>query len=83
MHVPRPLFELRRFVFVLQYKFIKAFNSDMNEKRILQSISIALFCFLERFCGGDKYRNRSNFHSTNISQFHNLVSIHDLILANQ
>ena len=47
MHMPRPLFELRHFVFVLQHKFIKAFNSDMNDRRGLQSISIALFCFLE------------------------------------
>ena len=47
--MPRPLFELRHFVFVLQYKFILAFNSDMNDKWGLQSISIALFCFLERF----------------------------------
>ena len=54
MHMPCPLFELRRFVFVLQYKFIKVFNSDMYDKRRLQSISIALFCFLERFCGGTK-----------------------------
>ena len=54
MHMPRPLFELRRFVFAQQYKFIKAFNSDMNDKRGLQSVSIALFCFLERFCGGAK-----------------------------
>ena len=30
-----------------------------------------------------KYCNRSNFHSTNISRFYNLVSIHDLIFANQ
>ena len=51
MHMPRPLFELRRFVFVLQYKLIKAFNSDMNKIGGLQSISVALFCFLERFCG--------------------------------
>ena len=29
------------------------------------------------------YRNRSNFHSTNISWFDNLVSIHDLIFTNQ
>ena len=49
MHMPRPLFELKRFVFVFQYKFIKAFNSDMNDKGGLKSISIALFCFLERF----------------------------------
>ena len=54
MHMPRPLFELRHFVFVLQYKLIKAFNSDINKKGGLQSISIALFCFLERFCGGTK-----------------------------
>ena len=47
MHMPRPLFELRRFVFALQYKFIKAFNSDINDKRGLQSVSIALFCFVE------------------------------------
>ena len=52
MHMPRPLFELRRFVFVIQYKFIKAFNFDINDKGGLQSVSIALFCFLERFCGG-------------------------------
>ena len=32
MHVPRPLFELRNFVFVLQYNFKKAFNSDINNK---------------------------------------------------
>ena len=42
MHVPHPLFELRRFIFVLQYKFVKVFNSDMNGKRGLQSVSIAL-----------------------------------------
>ena len=52
MHMPCPLFELRCFIFVLQYKFMKAFNSDMNDKRGLQSISKASFCFLERFCGG-------------------------------
>ena len=54
MHMPCPLFELRGFVFVLQYKFIKALNSDINDKGGLQSVSIALFCFLERFCGGTK-----------------------------
>ena len=32
MHVPRPLLELRRFIFVLQYNFKKVFNSDMNNK---------------------------------------------------
>ena len=52
MHMPRPLFELRRLVFVLQYKFIKAFTSDINDKGGLQSVSIALFCFLKRFYGG-------------------------------
>ena len=41
MYMPRPLFELTRFVFALQYKVIKAFNSDMNDKRGLQSVSIA------------------------------------------
>ena len=49
MHMPRPLFELRWFVFALQYKFIKAFNSDMNDKRGLQSVSIALFVFSKDF----------------------------------
>ena len=49
MHMPRPLFELTRFVFVLQYKFINAFNSDINDKGGLQSFSLAIFCFLERF----------------------------------
>ena len=34
MHVLGPLFELRRLVSVLHYKFIKAFNSDMNDKII-------------------------------------------------
>ena len=29
------------------------------------------------------YPSRSNFHGTNISQFHNLVSIHNLIFMNQ
>ena len=49
MHMPCPVFELRHFIFVPQYKCIEAFNSDMNDKGGLQSISIALFCFLENF----------------------------------
>ena len=36
--MPHPLFELRRFVFVLQYKFIKAFNSDMNDKEAYRTL---------------------------------------------
>ena len=59
MHMPRPLFELRRFIFALQYKFIKTFNSDMNDKRGLQSVSIALFCFLERFCAEVPNNNKA------------------------
>ena len=48
MHVPRPLFELRHFVFVLSISY-NAFNSDMNDKRGVQTISIALFVFLKDF----------------------------------
>ena len=53
MHVPRPHFQLRHFVFVLQYNFKKAFNSNMNDiNRGLQGISLALVCILERLHGG-------------------------------
>ena len=44
MHVPCPIFELRCFIFVFQYNFKRAFNSDMND---LQSISLVLLCFLK------------------------------------
>ena len=47
MHVPRPFFKLRHFVFVLQYNF----NSDINDNIGLQSVNIVLNCFLERLWG--------------------------------
>ena len=47
---------------------MNAFNSDMNDKRGLQSVSIALFCFLERFCRCTKYRIRGNFRGFYISR---------------
>ena len=70
MHMPRPLFELTRFVFALQYKVIKAFNSDMNDKRGLQSVSIALFCFLKDFAEAPNNNNYAgaDLHDDTIRQ---------------
>ena len=45
MHVPCQLFELRCFVFVFQYNFKQAFNSNKNVKQRLIKL---LICFLER-----------------------------------
>ena len=47
MHVSHPLYELRRFVFVLQFK--KAFNSDMNDKQRLIEHWYSLIVFLKDF----------------------------------
>ena len=52
MHVPRPLFDVRRFVFVLQYNFKRPLTLTLTINRGLQSGNIVLICFLERLCGG-------------------------------
>ena len=47
MHVPRPLFDVRRFVFVLQYNFKRPLTLTLTINRGLQSgnnIIIVLIC---------------------------------------
>ena len=48
MHVPRSLFDVRRFVFVLQYNFKRPLTLTLTINRGLQSGNIVLICFLER-----------------------------------
>ena len=48
MHVPRPLFDVRHFVFVLQYNFKRPLTQTLTINRGLQSVNIVLICFLER-----------------------------------
>ena len=50
MHVPRPLFDVRRFVFVLHYNFKRPLTLTLTIKRGLHSGNIVLICFLERLC---------------------------------
>ena len=50
MHVPCPLFDVRRFVFVLQYNFKRPLTLTLMINRGLQSGNIVLICFLERLC---------------------------------
>ena len=58
MHVPHPLFDVRRFVFVLQYNFKRPLTLTLIMiNRGLQSGNIVLICFLERLCGGAKINN--------------------------
>ena len=73
--MPHPLFELRRFIFILQHKFIKAFNSDLSNKGGLHCISIALFCFLERFCRGTKILIITMFVYCAGADLHPLVNV--------
>ena len=47
MHVPRPLFDVRRFVFVLQYNFKRPLTLTLTINRGLQSGNIVLI-FLRR-----------------------------------
>ena len=47
MHVPRPLFDVRRFVFVLQYNFKRHLTLTLTINGGLQSSNIVLICFLE------------------------------------
>ena len=57
MHVPRPLFGVRRFVFVLQYSItLKGLyvTLTLTINRGLQSGNTVLICFLERLCEGAK-----------------------------
>ena len=42
MHVPRPLFDVRRFVFVLQYNFKRPLTLTLTINRGLQSGNIVL-----------------------------------------
>ena len=50
MHVPCPLFDVRCFVFVLQYNFKRPLTLTLTINRGLQSGNIVLICFLERLC---------------------------------
>ena len=61
MHVPRPLFDVRRFVLLLQYNFKRPLTLTLTMNRglrsgniVLRSGNIVLICFLERLCGGAK-----------------------------
>ena len=47
MHVPRPLFDVRRFVFVRKYNFKRPLTLTLTINRGLQSGNIVLICFLE------------------------------------
>ena len=55
MHVPRPLFDVRCFVFVLQCNFKRPLTLTLTINGGLQSGNTVLICFLERLREGTKF----------------------------
>ena len=57
MHVPRPLFDVTRFVFVLHYNFKRPLTLTLAINRGLQSSNIVLIFFLKDFAEAPNNNN--------------------------
>ena len=71
MHVPRPLFDVSHFIFVLQYNFKRPSTLTLMINRGLQSGNIVLICFLEDFAEAP---NNNMFVYCAAADLHSLVN---------
>ena len=71
MHVPRPFFDMRCLVFVLQYNFKGPLTLTLMINTGLQSGNIVLICFLERL---RRYQIITMFVYCAAADLHSLVN---------